>query len=131
MQDNDIDSLEQPTVKSYSVTIDEQLYKRLERHIRILKYVEQKGLTRQKWIMDAIKAKLHKDEHSHHSELPQERFLVLKINKPISEQIESKVNWQKKFRSYSKKQWLIEAICEQLESEEYKTKKFLDELNAN
>jgi metal-responsive CopG/Arc/MetJ family transcriptional regulator len=128
--DNDFDSLNQPNVKGYSVTIDEQLYKRIEKHIRILKYIEQKGLTRQKWIMDAVKAKLQKDNQSSHTELPKDRYLVLKINKLISEKIESIVSLQKKFRSYSKKQWLLEAICEQLDSEEHKTKKFLDDLNT-
>lgn len=126
--ENDLDSLEQPHVKGYSVTIDEQLYKRLEKHIRVLKHIEHKGLTRQKWIMDAIKAKLNKEENL--IELPKERYLVLKINEIINAKIDSKVNLQKKFRSYSKKQWLLEAIAEKMESEENIIKTFLDEIGS-
>lgn len=127
--ENDFEPLE-PNVKGYSVTIDEQLYKRLEKHITVLKHIEQKGLTKQKWIMDAIKAKLNKDNQSDNFEIPKNRYLVLKINAPINSKIESNVSVQKRFRSYSKKQWILEAISEKLNHEEYVTKKFFDQINA-
>jgi hypothetical protein len=128
--DNDIDSLEEPKVKGYSVVIDESLYKRLEKHVRILKHFEQTGLTKHKWIMDAIKTKLAKEDKSQDLELPKNRYLVLKINDLINNKIDATVDLQKRFRRYSKKQWLIEAICEQLEAEENKTKQLLGGVNT-
>lgn len=122
---------EEPNVKGYTITIDERLYQRLEKHLRILRHIEHKGLSKQKWVMDAIKEKLEKEDCDKNSALPKDRHLVLMLNELINVKIASKVNVQKQFRnSYSKKQWLLEAIYEKLENEEHKTKQFLDELNA-
>ena len=123
---NEFELLEKPSVKGYSVKIDEYLYKRLNKHIRILKHAENKALSTQKWVTDAIIEKLAKTDTE---ELPQDRHLVLKINDPINEKIDSNVEHQKKFRqSYSKKRWFLEAINEKLDREEPKTKKYLEEI---
>jgi hypothetical protein len=128
---NDFEIPETTKVKNYTVKIDDYLHKRLDKHLRIIKHIEQKGLSKQKWVMDAIHEKLEKDKQPE-ADLPKDHYLVLKFNEPVSEQIESKVNYQRQFRdSYSKKQWLVAAIYEKLEREEQKAKELLEELAQN
>lgn len=127
--DNDFELPEEPNAKGYTVKIDEQLFKRLEKHIKVLKRIEQTGISKQTWITDAIKEKLAKDKDPGNMDLPKERHLTLKINDPINEKIDAKVNILKQLQaSYSKKKWLLEAIYEKLESEEPKTKQYLEDL---
>lgn len=129
MHEND-DSLEKPAVINYSVTMDGQLYKRLERHLDILKHAENVGLTRQKWVTDAVLEKIAKEESQNYSEIPKANFLMVRFLKTISDKISNLVDKQKPFkRNFNKKQWILEAIQEKLEQEEPKTKKFLEKLS--
>jgi hypothetical protein len=110
----------------YSIKIDAHLHKKLERHLKILKHLDQQSLSKQKWVMDAVQEKLSAEQNE--KEIPKNFFLSLRINVSTNKKIESKVEYEKKFRdSYSKKQWLIEAINEKLEREEQKAKKLLEE----
>lgn len=127
-EDNDLP--DKPDLIGYTVKIDEQLHKRLEKHIHVLKHIEHSGQSKQKWITDAVVQKLAKEESEKISELPKQRYLVLRLNKPINNKIESKVEYQKQFKAnFNKKQWILEAIYERLEKEEPKTKKFLEEIS--
>lgn len=110
----------------YSVTIGDHLHYRIEKHIRLLKLLEDEGHTKQKWILNAVKEKLKKECDPLSSK---DRHLQIKIDPDTHQQIEEQVNLIKKGRrSYSKKQLIVEAIFEQLDREEEKARELLEKL---
>jgi len=128
--DNDNDLPNPPKETVYSVKIDDFLHKRLEKHLRILKHLDEGGKTKQQWIKEALKEKL---EQSNESELlaPKESRIAVRLNEAMNRKVEKKVELRKKLRdSYSKKQLIVEAINEKLEKEEVKTKQFLEEFQS-
>jgi hypothetical protein len=112
---------------SYSVTIGDNLHKRIDKHLNLLKNLEDENYTKQQWLMAALKEKLEKDENL--SDIPKARHLRVQVDRNTHKKLESMVNLIKNFRrSYSKKQLLVEAICEKLDREEEKAKKLLLDL---
>lgn len=75
--------------------------------------------------MQAFQEKLaHHDESS--SGILHEKLIHFKLDEKLYKEIEGKVEMIKKFRGFSKKQWMIEAIYEKLEREEEQVKKNLE-----
>lgn len=102
---------------TYHITISPHIHERLERHLLILKKLIDRGMTKQIWITSAIKEKLRKD--SDKNQIPKASTLSVKIDQELDKLILERIEYVKKFRvSYSKKQWLVDAIIDKLDSEE-------------
>ncbi len=118
----DVRSIEK---SGYSVTISRHIHARLERHVLILKKLLDKGATKQNWMISAIKEKLARDLQD--DSLPKATTITLKIDKELDEELNARVEFIKKFRqSYSRKQWIVDAVIEKLDLDERKVEeKFL------
>lgn len=116
---------EMPTqVGSYTITISPHIHERLERHILILKKLVDRGMTKQRWVTSAIREKLEKD--SSDEQLPKATTLSVKIEADLEKSIFQRIEYVKQFRfSYSKKQWLVDAIIDKLDREEAEAEKKL------
>ncbi|HEY4832930.1 MAG TPA: hypothetical protein VIH61_10270 [Waddliaceae bacterium] len=103
----------------YTIQIGENIAERIDQHLRLLKFLGDKDVKKQKWIKNAILKKLDKEEHIPPYELPKEKHLNIDVEKNLRERIERVINSIRKVRrTYSKKQWILEAIAEQLTQEE-------------
>lgn len=106
----------------YSILVGENLNNRLNRRISKLKSTDGPGNSKQKWVLDAIKEKLHLESQSEY--LPKEKFISLKIHQNLHKQILKRVERMCEVRkSFSQKQWIVEAIADKLERDEKKQKK--------
>lgn len=127
MENSDEDN--DTSILNYSVTIGDNLHLRIEKHVRLLKILEDKSHTKQKWILNAVKEKLKKECDPLSSK---DRHLQIKMDPKTHQLIEEQVNMIKKGRrSYSKKQLIVEAIFEQLDREEEKAKELLEKLKSS
>jgi len=96
----------------YTCSIDTPLYDRLQNHLLALKGIEGKA-TKQSWLCQAISEKINKENPS---EIPKESRLHFSIDSDSLNEIEKRVNFCRKFlTSYSRKQWIVEAIYEKLQ----------------
>lgn len=112
-------------LKHYSVEIADHLHDRLSKHLRLLSNLGYRS--RQQWVLDALNEKLKKEEAAGVEAISKERRLHLKLDEKIHQELDKRVEIRKKVRrSYSKKQWLVDAISEKLEREEVSTKKKLE-----
>lgn len=124
--DDDHSNSETETLINHSITIGEHLHKRIEKHIHLLKHLEDQSHTKQKWFISAFLEKIENDKDEDLPSSSKDRHLRFKLEKQLQQKIEKKIGLIKKFRkSYSKKQWFVEAIYEKLESEEEKARKLL------
>lgn len=123
---NSDDDIQSESIINHSITIGDHLHKRIENHILLLKSLIDRNHTKQKWIITALLEKLKHDENN----LPsKEKHLRFNVDPHLHNEISKKINYLKKFRkSYSKKQWFLEAIYEKLEREEENTKNMLVQL---
>lgn len=104
-------SLSIPKEHFYTFTVDANLYEKLENHLFALRVTEGKN-TKRAWVAQSIREKLKNDDPSI---IPKEKRLNIAIAEPLLIEIDKRVDLQKQFRtSYSKKQWLVEAIYEKL-----------------
>jgi hypothetical protein len=119
-------------IKNYSIRIEERLYKRINKHIQLLKHLNS-SQSQKNWIEKAILEKFEREEERNITEcIPPEKHLSFKTNSQIHATIEKKVEVIRKFRSsFSKKQWILEAIQEKLDREEEKIEKQTKELLEN
>lgn len=119
-------------IKNCSIRIGERLYKRINKHVQLLKHLK-KTQNKQDWIEQAILEKLAKEEEGDISEsVSPEKHLSFKIQSQIDAKIENRVEFIKKIRgSFSKKQWILEAVYEKLDLEEKETEKNAKELLKN
>jgi predicted DNA-binding protein (MmcQ/YjbR family) len=108
--------------KSFSIRIAEHLHKRFSKHIEVLKYVKKSPKNKTSWIEEAFLEKLAAERELNMHHIPDEKYLHFKISEAIFDEIEERVNIIKKFRYFSKKQWMIEALYEKLEKEEQEAK---------
>lgn len=106
---------------AYSFTISSYIHERLQRHILLRKLVD-RSTTRQRWIIHAVQEKLAKDVKSPIT--PKANTLTVKIDDDLKESLLKRIEFIKQFRaSYSKKQWLVEAILEKLDRDEAEIEK--------
>lgn len=111
---------------NYSFRIIEDLYLRFNKHIHLLKRLENTSISKQRWITEAIKEKLEKESTSNFEDLPKDRHISFRVAKNLSNMVENSVIKTRKFRrSFSKKQWFVEAIYEKLDKEEQQSKELL------
>lgn len=108
----------------YTIIISPYIYERLERHILILKKIIDRGMTKQRWLTSAIREKLEKD--SSDTQLPKATTLTMKIEEELEKLMLQRIEYIKQFRfSYSKKQWLVDAIIDKLDRDEEEAEKKL------
>jgi hypothetical protein len=119
-------------IKNYSIRIGERLYKRIYKHIQLLKHLN-KIQNKQSWLEGAIQDKLEREKELDIVDcISPEKHLSFKISSQIDAKIEKKVEIIKKFRSsFSKKQWVLEAIYEKLDNEEIGTEQKAKDLMKN
>lgn len=100
--------------KSYTFTIGSNLHEKLEKHLFSLKAINKKS-SKGKWVNDAIIEKL---KHENVGDLSKQRRIQVFLDDSISGEIERRIQvFKKVYSSYSKKQWILEAIHEKLDRE--------------
>ena len=104
----------QINLKSFSIKIAEYLYKRLSKHFQTLKYIKKSSKTKAKWIEEAFLEKLESEKDFSFDDIPVEKYIHFKMNQELYNKVEERVNLIKRFRNFSKKQWMVEAIYEKL-----------------
>lgn len=111
----------------YVIEINETLYKKIDKLIRILNAFDNRAHSKQSWILEAVNEKLNVEESSKKENIPVSKYLKLSMEVPLRKKIEDKVSLLKQFKnSYSTKKWLLEAIFEKLEREEYMAEKLIE-----
>ena len=130
--DNSLSDKFAKQIRNYSIRIGERFYRRLFKHIQFLKQLKSIQ-NQQQWLAEAILAQLKKEEEQDiNAYISSEKHLSFKISSDIDARIEKRVNVIKKFRiSFSKKQWVLEAISERLDAEEKETREKAQELLKN
>lgn len=123
MSDNDLQQ------KIFSLRINERFYNRLHNHIHLLKKLESRSHSKQRWIEDAVKEKLETAEKNEDNNIPKDKFLSFKIPEHLCKRMQQQIEHAKKFKiSYSYTKWLLEAMLEKLEREDEKAKRLLKQL---
>lgn len=116
--------LPSPKLVCLSYRLDHDLHNRINKQVNLLKYIEDPSFTKQRWILEAIKEQLEREEELSPEELGRESHISFRIDERLSQKIEERVKINRKFRnSFSKKQWLIEAFYEKLLRDEKEVKK--------
>lgn len=111
----------------HNINIGEILHQKLNKHIKILKTLDDRSTSKQTWLVKAFKNKLISTDKELLITQPKQRKLSVKIDKKLSDEIDSHVETLKKFNlSYSKTKWILEAVQEQLEKESEKIKSLLN-----
>lgn len=119
-----------PPIKqiSHSMNLEESVFNRIERHVSVLKHLDDHSLSKQRWILKAVKKKFEKEESMTPENIPKSKNIHYKLDESLAKKLEQHVEFIRKFRhSFSKKQWVLEAIFEMLEKEEEKVKNLLKE----
>lgn len=129
------ENLQQIKTKNYSLRISENIFNRINNHVHILKRLESRSHSKQRWIEEAICEKLNHEEALNNIKLPKEKHLSFKISESLSKRIENRIELVRKFKiSYSAKKWLLDAITEKLERENEKATALLlklKDINSN
>ena len=94
--------------KNYPLRIGERLFNRIDEHVFFLKTQGNDVHTKQKWITEAIKEKLSKENDKRLPQVPKSKSIFVKLEEPLSKELEERINFIKKMKgSYSLKTWLI------------------------
>ena len=114
--------------KRFTIRIGESLYKRISKHILLLKRLKSNIRTKQDWVEKAVRDKLERENNSDATEeVPTDKFIHFKIDKQLNLAIDKRVNFIRQFKvSYSRKQWIVEAIFDQLDQEEHSSKEIFN-----
>lgn len=117
MKNNKNDSL-----KNYSFIISPHINHKLSKHLTSLKLIK-KNFKKSEWLVNAIREKLNRDDCGEF--IQKEMRINLPIDEETLERLDNNVKMTGKFRtSFSKKQWIVEAILEQLEKESHEVRSF-------
>lgn len=128
-EEADVDDREEDSEHSFSLRVGNTLFKQLDGHIFLLRRKEEKPITKQAWIEAAVQEKLEREKN--HSSITKEKRLQFKLSKDILKAILSNINFCKKLRkSYSKRQWLLEAVEERLLREEQEVWRWLNSIDT-
>lgn len=114
------------TVKRFTIRIGENLHKRFSKHIWSLKNLNKQSANKQNWIAQAFKEKLAQQDESTHDILS-EKMLHFRISIELFEEMSKRVETIRKFRNFTKKEWMLEAIYEKLDRDEQQVRRDLEE----
>jgi hypothetical protein len=121
MDDNDY--IKNSKAINYSLKIKSSLGKRIDSHVRALKYLEGSAYSKKRWIQDAITEKLKSWKTSDLEEIQPDCTLNFGISPIINEEITQIIMFLKKLKiKTSKTDFFLEAIYEKLSKEEKTTK---------
>lgn len=107
---------------SYSIRLSNDLHTKLDKHLKVIEYQEFNSISKQKWIIDAIKERLEIEENMPPEELPKGRYVNIRIDERLYKKIDEQIEKLKIAKTpYSKKQWILEAMHAKLsrEAEKY------------
>ena len=108
---------EKGEVGTYTVTISPHVHKRLDKHIFVIKKLIDKGLKKNNWLLSALIEKLERE--APYQEVSPAKTITIKMEPKLEQLILQRVNHIKKLRkSYSKKQWILDAIIDKLDRDE-------------
>jgi hypothetical protein len=75
-------------VINYSFRIYEDLYVRFNNHIHLLKHLESYNVSKQKWIIDAIKEKMEFESQAIPEVLKKDRHISFRVEKKLAKNID-------------------------------------------
>jgi Arc/MetJ-type ribon-helix-helix transcriptional regulator len=114
--------------KNINLRIGEKFFERINKHVYLLKRLESRSHSKQRWIEEAIKEKLDTEEKCE-CYIPKDKFISLKIPDYLYRRIENRIEHAKKFNiSYSATKWLVEAILDKLDREDEKAKQLMKQV---
>lgn len=114
-------SFEPAVKKGYSLFIPPNLFQRIDKHISYLKHQDNHSQSKQRWIVEAIKEKLKKENKQPPREILKEKKVSLRLDIHLHRKLEKHLlDFKKGDGKISKKQWLVEAVEELLEKENSK-----------
>lgn len=100
----------------YALTINPYLIKKIQKHLALLSAIKLKE-SQSKWVLSAIREKLENEDETDATQ--REARINVSIDLPTLKELDNRVEIFKKFRrSFSRKQWIIEAISEKLDRDE-------------
>jgi|GEM_PF-3917311 len=103
----------------YHFVIGDHLFEKIKKHVRLLKYIDDQGQTKKQWIAEAIERKINKEESLPPDDLVERRFLSTAVSEDLDKRLRKRVALYKKIRkNYSRKQLILEAVHERLDSDE-------------
>ncbi len=106
-----------PGTKQFVMHVPEKFFFEIEDHVRSLQYLNGIKINKKDWVAKAIEEKLEKEDGFDVKNIPKERNINVVLEDTLHEKLEKKISFFKKFRSFSKKQFVVEAIAEKLERE--------------
>lgn len=124
-----MDNQQKNKVQQYTVSISPLLHGKIEKHVFLLQKLLNSTHTKHDWLIEAIESKLSKEEHN--KEISKEKRVTFRIDFLTKKKLEDRVRMIRRFRnSYSKRQWVLDAIQEKLDNEEEKIKSTLKEYHT-
>lgn len=102
---------------NYTFTIPLTLYNRLKNHLKALKHLNHPERKKKTWIFNAIQEKIARNVHS--QEISKAKHLNLRLEENTQQKLNEKFSEisNRTGSHHSKKQWILNAIEEKLESE--------------
>lgn len=115
---------------NFALTVSENLYNKIDGHVRVLRHIKKELKSKKYWIIEAIQEKIDREKEIDSTIIPKEKCISFKIDKSLGNKIIRRIELIKKFRkSFSRKRWILEAIFEKMEEEEHLTRKILSDSN--
>lgn len=115
--------------QSYSLSIGENLWNRIDKHINLLKHLDNKSISKQNWVKEALEERLALSEKADFDKIPKAKHMNFKINESLNFKIEQEVKVIKKLRkSYSKKKWIVDALYDKLDREDHKARSLIEKI---
>jgi hypothetical protein len=112
--------------QQYSVSISPVLYNKLDQHVFILRKLLGIHRTKKDWLIAAIEEKLEREAAENN--YGKAKRISFKIDPLTKKKLDERIQNIRKLRdTFSKKQWVLDAIQERLDQEEEKVRKELQE----
>lgn len=109
--------MENENTSQYTVSISPVLHTKIEEHIYLLKKLLKPDHTKNKWVNEAIQEKLSREKAK--KDIVRDKHVRVFIDLLTKRKLEERVQMIRSLRySYSKKQWILDAIEEKLSHEE-------------
>jgi hypothetical protein len=114
--------------KILSYRVGENVYNRIDEHVRVLKYTDKKAIKKKEWFAAALREKLEREKDLGIFKSPRFKQLQFPIDEELQEKLEKRLSVIRKVRPYTAKELVLEAILEKLEREEMKAKALVDQI---
>lgn len=117
--------------KNLGFFVSKLLHEKIKKHVYLRKILNKDSTTQKKWVANAIKEKLKREELNNLIKAePPQIFFMVNIPKEDMEKIDRTVNLYKEVlkTTYSRKKWILDAIEEQLDNEKQELEKDFKDL---